>query len=64
MGDTIVSYSRILQVQIRSQITQPLTVTDDQDVGETNVHPLFRDQLNNGHYNALLPVTDREVTYF
>jgi len=62
MGDTTVSYSRIMQVQIRSQITQPLTVTDDQ--GETNEHPLFRDQLNNGHYNALLPVRDTEVKYF
>jgi len=60
----MVSYSRNLQVQIRSQITQPLSVTADQDVSGTNVHPLFRDQLNNGHYNALLPVTDTEVKYF
>ena len=64
MGDTTVSYSRILQVQIRSQITQPLTVTHDQDVSETNEHPLFRDQLNNDHYNALLPVRDTDVKYF
>ena len=55
---------RKLQVQIHSQITQPLTVTEDQVVNATNVHPLFRDQLNNGHYNALLPVIDTEVTYF
>jgi len=33
----MVSYSRKLQVQIQSQITQPLSVTADQDDTETSV---------------------------
>jgi hypothetical protein len=41
------------------QIIQPPAVTAGQIVAEGNIYPLFGGYLDNGHYDALLPVEEK-----
>jgi hypothetical protein len=66
----IICISEIYQLSLNvyfvsgGQITQPPTVILGEVVTNGNVSPLFSSELAGGHYDAALPVEEKELWYF